>query len=89
MFPKEEVPIGDVVLSVKNLTLDGVFRDVSFRCARRRDPRVVRRPRRIRSLQRRRDALRVTPASSGTIAIDGKEVVIDSANKAIRHRWRF
>lgn len=30
MFPKEEVPIGDVVLSVKNLTLDGVFHDVSF-----------------------------------------------------------
>ncbi|MGG2476981.1 sugar ABC transporter ATP-binding protein, partial [Rhizobium sp. BR5] len=30
MFPKEEVPIGDVVLSVKNLTLDGVFHDVSL-----------------------------------------------------------
>ena len=30
MFPKEEVPIGEVVLSVRNLTLDGVFRDVSF-----------------------------------------------------------
>ncbi len=30
MFPKEEVPIGDVVLSVKNLTLNGVFHDVSF-----------------------------------------------------------
>ena len=30
MFPKQEVPIGEVVLSVKNLTLEGVFRDVSF-----------------------------------------------------------
>ena len=30
MFPKETVPIGDVVLSVKNLTLNGVFKDVSF-----------------------------------------------------------
>ena len=30
MFPKEEVPIGEVVLKVENLTLDGVFHDVSF-----------------------------------------------------------
>ncbi|MFP3427612.1 D-xylose ABC transporter ATP-binding protein, partial [Pseudoalteromonas sp. SIMBA_162] len=30
MFPKEEVPIGEVVLAVKNLGVDGVFRDVSF-----------------------------------------------------------
>ena len=30
MFPKEIVPIGDVALSVKNLALEGVFRDVSF-----------------------------------------------------------
>ena len=30
MFPKEEAQIGEVVLSVRNLALDGVFRDVSF-----------------------------------------------------------
>ncbi len=30
MFPKQTVPIGDVVLSVRNLTLEGRFRDVSF-----------------------------------------------------------
>jgi inositol transport system ATP-binding protein len=30
MFPKMEVPIGDVLLSVKDLTLDGRFRDISF-----------------------------------------------------------
>ena len=30
MFPKEEVPIGDVVLEVRNLTRKGEFRDVSF-----------------------------------------------------------
>ncbi len=30
MFPKEEVPIGEVVLSVKDLGLEGVFHDVSF-----------------------------------------------------------
>ena len=30
MFPKETVPIGDVALSVRNLTLEGRFRDISF-----------------------------------------------------------
>jgi len=30
MFPKVEVPIGDVVLSVSNLTLEGRFQDISF-----------------------------------------------------------
>ncbi|MCW6510090.1 sugar ABC transporter ATP-binding protein [Lichenifustis flavocetrariae] len=30
MFPKEEAQIGEVVLSVKDLALEGVFRDVSF-----------------------------------------------------------
>lgn len=30
IFPKEEVPIGDVVLSVENLTRTGVFEAVSF-----------------------------------------------------------
>ena len=30
MFPKEEAVIGDVVLSVKHLCLQGVFKDISF-----------------------------------------------------------
>ena len=30
MFPKDTVPIGNVVLAVQGLSLDGVFRDVSF-----------------------------------------------------------
>ena len=30
MFPKQTVPIGEVVLKVENLTLKGVFSDVSF-----------------------------------------------------------
>jgi inositol transport system ATP-binding protein len=30
MFPKQDVPIGDVVLSVENLSLKGVFEKVSF-----------------------------------------------------------
>ena len=30
IFPKEEVPIGDVVLSVENISRQGVFEDISF-----------------------------------------------------------
>ncbi|TCU13684.1 monosaccharide ABC transporter ATP-binding protein (CUT2 family) [Rhizobium sullae] len=30
IFPKEDVPIGDVVLSVENLSREGTFEDVSF-----------------------------------------------------------
>lgn len=30
IFPKQQVPIGSTVLEVKNLTKEGVFRDVSF-----------------------------------------------------------
>lgn len=30
MFPKDNVPASDIALSVKGLTLDGVFQDVSF-----------------------------------------------------------
>ena len=33
MFPKTEVPIGDVVLSVRNLSLDGRFQRRLFRSA--------------------------------------------------------
>lgn len=88
MFPKEEVPIGDVVLSVKNLTLDGVFHDVSFDVRAGEILGVAGLVGSGRS-NVAETLFGVTPASSGTIAIDGKEVVIDSANKAIRHRMAF
>ncbi len=39
MFPKEEVPIGEVMLSVKDLCLNGVFKNVSFEVRARRNPR--------------------------------------------------
>ena len=57
LFPKQEVPIGDVVLDVEGLTQPGVFHDVSFVGPRRRDRRARRarrrgpqrdRPRRLR-----------------------------------------
>ncbi|WEX90407.1 sugar ABC transporter ATP-binding protein [Sinorhizobium garamanticum] len=88
MFPKEEVPIGDVVLSVKNLTLTGVFHDVSFDVRAGEILGVAGLVGSGRSNVA--EALfGVTPASSGTIAIDGSEVAIDNPNTAIRHRMAF
>ncbi len=88
MFPKEEVPIGDVVLSVKNLTLDGVFRDVSFDV---RAGEILGIAGLVGSGRSNvaETLFGVTPASSGTISIDGKTLSINSPNTAIRHRMAF
>jgi len=88
MFPKEEVPIGDVVLSVKNLTLDGVFRDVSFDV---RAGEILGIAGLVGSGRSNvaETLFGVTPASSGTIAIDGKALSIDSPNTAIKNRMAF
>ncbi|MBP1886249.1 sugar ABC transporter ATP-binding protein [Sinorhizobium mexicanum] len=88
MFPKEEVPIGDVVLSVKNLTLDEVFREVSFDVRAGEILGVAGLVGSGRS-NVAETLFGVTPASSGMIAIDGKAVVIDNPNTAIRHRMAF
>ncbi|MGO4336587.1 sugar ABC transporter ATP-binding protein [Labrys sp. KB_33_2] len=88
MFPKETVPIGEVVLSVKNLTLQGVFSDVSF------DLRAGE----ILGFAGLVGAGRsnvaetlfgVTPATSGTIAINGKQVSIGSPSVAMRNGMAF
>ena len=65
MFPKETVPIGEVALSVRGLTLKGRFRDVSFDLRKGGDSRL-RRPRRLWTQQRRRDvASRPRPRRRG------------------------
>jgi len=88
MFPKEEVPIGDVVLSVKSLALDGVFRDVSFDV---RAGEILGIAGLVGSGRSNvaETLFGVTPASSGTISIDGKTLSINSPNTAIRHRMAF
>ncbi|MCG5480164.1 MAG: sugar ABC transporter ATP-binding protein [Ensifer alkalisoli] len=88
MFPKEDVPIGDVVLSVKNLTLDGVFHDVSFDV---RAGEILGLAGLVGSGRSNvaETLFGVTPASSGTISIDGKEIVIGTPNTAIRNRMAF
>ena len=88
MFPKEEVPIGDVVLSVKNLNLKGVFHDVSFEVRAGEILGVAGLVGSGRS-NVAETIFGVTPASSGTIEINGKPVTIDSPTTAIRNRMAF
>jgi len=88
MFPKEEVPIGDVVLSVKGLTLNGVFQDVSFDVRAGEILGVAGLVGSGRS-NVAETVFGVTPASSGTIEINGKTVSIDSPTTAISHRMAF
>ncbi len=78
MFPKETVPIGDVVLSVKDLTLNGVFRDVSFDV---RAGEILGIAGLVGSGRSNvaETIFGVTPADAGTIEINGKPVTIDLA----------
>ncbi|MGO4835596.1 sugar ABC transporter ATP-binding protein, partial [Rhizobiaceae sp. 2RAB30] len=85
MFPTEEVPIGDVVLSVKNLSLDRVFHDVSFEVRAGEILGVAGLVGSGRS-NVAEAIFGVTPATSGAIEIFGKPVSITSPNAAIRHR---
>ena len=82
MFPKLEVPIGEVVLSIKNLCLDGVFKDISFDV---RAGEIVGMAGLVGSGRSNvAEALfGVTPATSGTISINGKEVVMQSPATAL------
>ena len=82
MFPKQTVPIGDVILSVKNLTLDGRFRDISFDL---RKGEILGLAGLVGSGRSNvaETIFGVTPASSGTIAVDGKAMTIGSPAAAM------
>ncbi|MET0746610.1 MAG: sugar ABC transporter ATP-binding protein [Rhizobium sp.] len=88
MFPKEDVTPGEVVLSVKNLTLAGVFNDVSFDVRAGEILGVAGLVGSGRS-NVAETIFGVTPPTSGTIAINGKPVDIRSPTVAIRHRMAF
>jgi inositol transport system ATP-binding protein len=88
MFPKEVVPIGDTVLSVKNLTLNDVFYDISFDVRAGEILGVAGLVGSGRS-NVAETLFGVTPASSGSIEINGKPIRIDSPNTAIRNRMAF
>lgn len=88
MFPKEDVPIGGVVLSVKGLSLKGVFKNVSFEVRAGEILGVAGLVGSGRSNVA--EALfGITPASSGTIEINGKAATIRNPAEAIRNRLAF
>ncbi len=88
MFPKLEVPIGEVVLSVKDLCLVGVFSDISFDV---RAGEIVGMAGLVGSGRSNvAEALfGVTPATSGTITINGKQVVMHSPAVALAEGMAF
>jgi inositol transport system ATP-binding protein len=88
MFPKEDVPIGDVVLSVKDLAVAGIFSGVSFDL---RAGEILGLAGLVGSGRSNvAEALfGVVPATSGEIRIDGTPVTIDTPAKALAHRMAF
>lgn len=88
LFPKEEANIGDTVLSVKNLTLDGVYADISFEL---RAGEILGFAGLVGSGRSNiAEALfGVTPASSGETRIDGALVDMKSPRQAIQYGMAF
>ena len=88
LFPKHHAPIGAVMLSVRNLCLEGAFRDVSFDV---RAGEILGIAGLIGSGRTNvAEALfGLTPSTSGEIAIDGQTVRIDSPKTAMRHGMAF
>ena len=88
MFPKETVPIGDVVLSVKNLGLNGIFHDVSFDL---RAGEIMGLAGLVGSGRSNvaETIFGVTPATSGEIFIGGKKTGVDSPNTAMKCGMAF
>jgi inositol transport system ATP-binding protein len=88
MFPKETVPIGDVRLSVRNLSLKGVFHDVSFDLRAGEILGVAGLVGSGRS-NVAETLFGVTPATSGEIFISGEKVAIDRPSEAMKHGMAF
>ncbi|MGN8023256.1 sugar ABC transporter ATP-binding protein [Phyllobacterium sp. 22229] len=88
MFPKETVPIGEVVLSVKDLALKNVFSGVSFDV---RAGEILGIAGLVGSGRSNvaETIFGVTPATTGSIAVNGKPVAIASPNQAIQHGMAF
>jgi len=88
MFPKEVVPIGDVRLSVRNLSLKGIFHDVSFDL---RSGEILGVAGLVGSGRSNvaETIFGVTPATSGEIWINGQKTVIDRPGTAMKHGMAF
>jgi inositol transport system ATP-binding protein len=88
MFPKEDARIGDIVLSVRGLCLGKVFRDVSFDL---RSGEILGVAGLVGSGRSNiaETLFGVTPASEGTIALFGRDVVVSSPSVAMHHGMAF
>lgn len=88
MFPKQPADIGDVVLSVKGLTLKGVFQDVTFDL---RAGEILGFAGLVGSGRSNvaETVFGVTPADAGTITLFGKDVAVASPAVAMRHGMAF
>jgi inositol transport system ATP-binding protein len=88
MFPKETVPIGDVVMSVKDLGVDGIFSGVSFDL---RAGEILGLAGLVGSGRSNvAEALfGVVPATTGEIRINGEAVTIGSPAAAMKHGMAF
>jgi len=88
MFPKETVPIGDVVLSVKDLGVNGIFRGINFEL---RAGEILGLAGLVGSGRSNvAEALfGVVPATSGEIRIHGQKVSIDTPAQALSHGMAF
>ncbi len=82
MFPKQTVPIGEVTLSVRNLALEGRFHGISFDL---RKGEILGLAGLVGSGRSNvaETLFGVTPATSGTIAIDGREIAIRNPGVAM------
>ena len=88
MFPKETVPIGDVVLSVQGLSLTNIFKDVSFEV---RSGEILGIAGLVGSGRSNiaETIFGVTPANAGTISINGKQVAMSSPKVAMQNGMAF
>jgi len=88
MYPKREVPIGNVLMDVKHLTINGILEDISFNL---KSGEIVGlfgllgsgRQNLIRALYG------IDKFDCGEIRIDGKPVMVDTPSKALQHKMGF
>ncbi|WP_026783902.1 sugar ABC transporter ATP-binding protein [Pleomorphomonas koreensis] len=85
MFPKEDVPLGEVVLSVDGLTQAGRVRNVSFEL-RRGEILGIAGLMGAGRTELVETIFGIRKASAGQVRIDGRPVAIASPRDAIRHR---
>ena len=88
LYPKKEVPIGDVAMEVKNLTWQGVYQDISFNV---RKGEVLGFAGLVGAGRTEvfRGIFAADPTDGGEIYIDGKKCQIKTPRDAIKSKLAF